>query len=233
MSDEDIQRLGLVRLGDRIALRIFCEKNKYRIASMSSGNSSAACTTDDLIARLKEKLSRSKINKEKDTHRAGNKFASKSTRRVEVGWLDYDASVGVFRQVRQKCGGGTRKLVTEGTCDLGSIFQFAKDLFFPNGTSNKGKIEDFVCELANFDCNPIDHNITVEDAYSTSKVKTLHLYLKTKRYTQSACSSTADKELEKDDDLPDLTPEHDVRFHLANLHVCSFMLFTDILEYNA
>lgn len=138
MSDDDMQRIGIARLGDRIALRVFCQRNNHsrQSSSTSSGNinTSTLTSTDDLIARLKEKLHRAKPKVH--SHMTGNKFATKSSRRIEVGWLNFDESSCQFRQVREKCGGGgTRKLVVAGNCDMNAILNYAKDLFFPNGKS--------------------------------------------------------------------------------------------------
>ena len=161
-------------------------------------------------------MNQARVNKPKtQSHLTGNKFATKSSRRIEVGWLHYDRNISQFRQVREKSGGGTRKLVIPGSSDMGTILKYAKDLFFPNGKSNKGEIEDFAFEIANFDCNPLEQSMTVEDAYTTSKVRLIRLYLRSERvgtmHTSSTSTETTCQEKEQDDDLPDLTPPHEVR----------------------
>lgn len=74
----------------------------------------------------------------------GNKNAEKKTRKIEFGWLNYQDSM--YKQVRRPNGGGTREIVVSKDDTVSSILEKGKTFFFfPNGTSTKGKLEDFEC----------------------------------------------------------------------------------------
>lgn len=65
----------------------------------------------------------------------GNKNASKDTRRIELGWIHNK------RQVRTKCGGGTRKVVVPKKAGYEDLLKLGKELFFPAGQSKKGPLQ--------------------------------------------------------------------------------------------
>lgn len=76
----------------------------------------------------------------------GNRNASKKTRKVEFGWLNYQDTV--YKQVRRATGGGTREIIVNKDERVSTILERGKTLFFPGGTSVKGKLEDFDCMLS-------------------------------------------------------------------------------------
>lgn len=61
----------------------------------------------------------------------GNQFASHLGLRVEVGWLDYDYDKGEIKQVRERSGGGTRKLRVPKDCRICDSLEIVKNIFFP------------------------------------------------------------------------------------------------------
>lgn len=104
------------------------QKNKYsKSARTSSRNTSVLSSTDNLIARLKEKLNRAKAVKPKaQSHLTGNNFATKSSRRIQVGWFNCSSSDKLGRKVAE---------VVAGNCDMSTILTY---VFFLNGKSDKG-----------------------------------------------------------------------------------------------
>lgn len=75
-----------------------------------------------------------------------NKNAEKKTRKVELGWMNYQDSM--YKQVRMAAGGGTREIIVKKHEMVSSILERGKTLFSPGGTSMKGKLEDFECMLS-------------------------------------------------------------------------------------
>ncbi|KAI4799922.1 hypothetical protein KUCAC02_016460 [Chaenocephalus aceratus] len=59
-------------------------------------------------------------------------------RQVEIGWMHYDDEAEVFKQVRAKRGGGTRKVTVSKDAQKMELTQEGVGLFFPNGRNRLG-----------------------------------------------------------------------------------------------
>lgn len=111
----------------------------------------------------------------KETEKPKKKVARKSTRKVEMGWVHE----GI--QVRKRQGGGTRKFdIDRDVCSDGLI-EYGKNLFFPEGISSKGKIEDFKFDILDFKETPLAKDISVEDCYELVKMGVVSFYLNSKK----------------------------------------------------
>ena len=110
----------------------------------------------------------------------GNVNAMKATRAIELGWLNFDTSVGVYKQVRFRTGGGTRSLSVDKATPSTELLNLATSLFFPGGKSRLGRIEDFDCDLCDFKATVVNDS-TVSEQYAEHKAKILRFYLRTKR----------------------------------------------------
>ncbi|XP_070537118.1 uncharacterized protein [Ptychodera flava] len=114
-------------------------------------------------------------------HRLGNQNATKIHRKVEFGWLDFDNTSKSYRQVRSKRGGGTHRVAVNKKCQRNDLLELAKNYFFPNGISPKGKMEEFDFDLKDFDENSISEHFTVAEFYGKMRSKMLRLYMATKK----------------------------------------------------
>ncbi|XP_034029739.1 uncharacterized protein LOC117513601 [Thalassophryne amazonica] len=111
----------------------------------------------------------------KDMTRSGNTSAEKTTRKIEVGWLHFSSNQ--YHQVRTRNGGGTRHTTVEKTTTVAQILEMAKGLFFPNGNSTKGPVEDFTFTICDFKRNQIPMEDTVGNIYEQTKLRLLRFYL--------------------------------------------------------
>ena len=119
MSNEELIKY-LPALGDRLAVKSLCgdgsckkkhtlfEKLKER---MKIGNPKTSDEIDHPVARKEKKM-------------IGNTRAAKPNRKIELGWIHHG------KQVRQKSGGGTRKLTVPKETTKDDLLSMAKDLFF-------------------------------------------------------------------------------------------------------
>ena len=114
-----------------------------------------------------EALSSSDDDVERPRKNIGNFNAMRQTRQIEIGWLC--DTKGVLKQVRQKQGGGTRKISVPRTRQKMDTQSLGKDLFFPAGISTHGPATQFQFDVWNFKHQPIDGNTTVAD-YCTNQV---------------------------------------------------------------
>ncbi len=99
----------------------------------------------------------------------------KSMRPIELRWICDD------KIVRAVCGGGVRKLNVK--CDMNAIalMENGKDLFFKDGKSSMGGVEEFIFCLKDFQRNIVEDHITIGDMYDTTKLQMLRFYLESKR----------------------------------------------------
>jgi hypothetical protein len=128
-------------LGDRLALKGFCQKDK-------TANKSA-----NLLEKLRAKITMkkgdvsacsSRDEQEDESNlsskaRLGNQYAYKATRLIELGWIHNG------RNIPLKKGGGTRRVRVRKTDDKDYLETAAINLFFPTGSNNFGNISD--CEV--------------------------------------------------------------------------------------
>jgi len=165
-----------VTYGDIVAIRQYIRKG------FTSSRSSAGRTCkDSLIAKLRSKLADTGENMEKRKMvMKDNKYAKRNTRRIEVGWLHYESkSNNAVRQVRPAKGGGTRHLMVASDTTVAQVMQSALDIYFPDGVSQKGRLEDFEFSTVNFDLSQVLHTDTISQLYERKSVKMLRLYLHT------------------------------------------------------
>jgi hypothetical protein len=202
MTDEDLTNFGITRFGDRVAIRQFVRVRNQEnpVASTSqpfvrvhSEENPVASTSQPFVGfQRQENPSTSSfparllhaIETKGADHRkkrlVGNQNAKKSNKTFEIGWLMSD---GVqVKQVRQKNGGGTRKLVALLSTTALEIMEMAVSVFFPNGSSRFGDADEFNFNLCSFDETVIDN---LEDRLSAivdrTKITRLRLYLLSKK----------------------------------------------------
>jgi hypothetical protein len=130
--------------------------------------------------------------------------ARKTTRKVEMGWVHEG------RQVRKKLGGGTRKFDIHRNACKNELLEYAKTLFFPEGVSSKGKLEDFQFDILDFKQTPLPNDITIENCYEIIKMGIVTFYLHTQKHTSESTidntvqigTEATDRETELDDTIP-------------------------------
>ncbi|XP_039478078.1 uncharacterized protein LOC120443440 [Oreochromis aureus] len=180
MTDEELKTY-LPSYGDRLAVFGFCRRR-------GSSRKSA------LFERLKSKLSKRKLSEEdgsstrqeehsQTTHKRN---ALKRNRKIEIGWMHYDEDTEVFKQVRARRGGGTRKIDICKDAKKRDILQVATGLFFPDGGNIQGPLTDFDCDLKDYQEMIVDDALTVGELYHVTKLNILRFYLTTKKNKMTA-----------------------------------------------
>uniref|UniRef100_A0A1A8SKH0 Si:ch73-30l9.1 n=1 Tax=Nothobranchius rachovii TaxID=451742 RepID=A0A1A8SKH0_9TELE len=165
--------------GDRIATRRFCSEYQRK--------GERDVQRQVLLQKLRRKMGIDKYQEESDQEESystrkhskaylrNNKLAVRKTRKVELGWIHEG------KQQRKKNGGGTRRVDVPKEAKKSDILSVAKELFFPNGQSKKGKLEDFTCNILDYQEDDIlEEDMTVGELYSLLKMGILRFYLCTK-----------------------------------------------------
>ena len=174
MSDEQLRGSPFsLKYGDITALRVFLRTQHHASPSALRTN------RQSLLERLRDRIAEQGGSK-KRTRMMCNKFAKKATRRLELGWLHFDCKLKHYCQVRPNKGGGVRHLVVAASSVKDDLMVAAREMFFPNGVSPKGLVDEFQMTILHVDESEIDSHEDVSSMYSRRCVPLLRLYLATK-----------------------------------------------------
>lgn len=156
MTDGELGQY-ITRYGDRLALKAFC-----RLKALNENPTATETVKSALLRNVRHRMEEqgSATNRQ---HRTGNTFATKVTRRVEMGWLNFDR--GTYHQMRTTNGGGTRHLSVQKSITMGELLQIGKDLFFPNGQSFISSVEDLDFDIRDYSHNAVSPELTVAHLY--------------------------------------------------------------------
>ena len=214
-SEEDLKQLGLVKKGDILTLKIFCQK---RMSDKKvDENKHEKKRLLQSILNFGKSSKRSKASPESVKNAVGS--AVGKTRKVNLGWMNYSDEQKTFVQVRAKKGGGTRVVDVALSSNTGDIIKIGKELFFPEGASNFGNIDEFCFGLANFKCEDLPKagnglkTFTLEKYVNEVKMKRILLYITTKKSETENDESYSDSD--SDVGIPvstDLVETEEVQF---------------------
>ena len=189
--DEVLRNLGLVKTGDILSLRGFCEA-QMREQSNSERKGAQEETKRKLLVELYNQK-RKKPKKVQDGY-GGNRNENENqaqkkvkTRRIQIGWLHFDEHGGKYVSMRLNRGGGTREVDVPLNADVYEIMQTAQDIFFPDGRCDFGTISDMELDLANFKSERMQRftsdgkPFTLQHYIDACKATRIRLYIQTKK----------------------------------------------------
>ena len=180
---DDSQLAKFVPLfGDRIAAK----EEAKRLLGKGNTQLASSNKKHKLMAKLLEKVTHKTeeagVSSEvRRKERSGNRNASKSTRRVELGWMHYNNETKTYKQVRAANGGGTRHLNVGHSLTMADLMEMGKNLFFPGSLSPKGLLSEFEFKIADFSGSILPLSITVAEIYNSMKIKILRVYMATNK----------------------------------------------------
>ena len=128
MEDNTLKEY-LPAYGDRIATMAFCKK------STTTPGTSRDTSKSSLLENLQKRLDRKRHGEDIDNSTSrrnlvGNKHAKKELKRVELGWMHFDAKLNSYKQVRGVSGGGTRHIKIDANQSIQNILEVGKEFFF-------------------------------------------------------------------------------------------------------
>ena len=178
MTDKDMIDIGFESFGDRVMLKGLIEKRRITLYGSASTS-----RRQELIARLRLRQAgrthEEPLNKKAKTVRSsymqGNLHARKTVRQVIVSW-HHDVR-GVLKEVRAKSGGGPRKHEIDITGTFGDLQDCAVKVYFQNGISKFGKLDDFVFKICGIDSIVMSPTESIGQYLSYSKVTKLRFNL--------------------------------------------------------
>ena len=172
----------VLKLGDRLALRRYCDKQSQSAHKTSTVQISTAMRTrrQSLLDKLRKDSGLSTAeadeNPQPSSRGRGNMNAFRECRRIQVGWIHND------QQVKSSRGGGVRKLDVSKEANPQTLLESTTNLFFRDGISKKGLKLKYCseCCLKDFSHCPLKTDTTVGDLYRQEKPNgILRFYLHT------------------------------------------------------
>lgn len=178
MTDEQLKTY-LPSYGDRLAVLGFCRRKENNHNTRKS----------KLFDRLKQKLAKRKpgdeggssTNQGEHSQAPQKRNAVKTMRKIELGWMHYDAEKKTFKQVRVRGGGGTRKVNVSKDAQKRDLIEEATGLFFPDRRNSLGPLTDFELDLKDYQEVTVDNIVTVGQLYTDTKLNLLRFYLTTQK----------------------------------------------------
>ena len=193
-DDELLKNMGLLKAGDRLSLRGFCQSEK------KEENQSK-----------KRRLLEAFFNKKKGkkgvpTQKCSGKARTVKSKKVQLGWKHFKEEEEAYALVPLVKGGGSRELELPLSTNKWDLMKTCKTLFFPDGKSIFGKEEEMAFDLANFKNEKVGVTVnvegkelpfTIENYIDAHKVKNVRIYLR----SHKICDYSSD-DSDKGDSLP-------------------------------
>lgn len=176
MEPEALEKF-IPKIGDRLAILDYCSRE------LGSRNKRKGSLLEKLRSKLKNKkedICPESVNKS----RGKICPATKSTRMIDIGWLNFEN--GRLIQVRVKQGGGTRKISIRKDARRKDILTTGRQLFFVDGMSQKGAESEFDFTLCDFQFKEIASESTVSEMYTDTGFTNLRFYVTTYRKKKEA-----------------------------------------------
>ena len=144
MSDNQLEEIGITTMGDRLRIRAFCQRKANKAGEQKKRQEVIEKMTALLDHQKPKKRSRGRDTlgqKEKHT---------KTVLKFEFGWKHWCSLAGIFKQKKKNSGGGTRVLDVPKQALASECLDMAKELFFPNGISSEGLLDEMNLTLGDF-----------------------------------------------------------------------------------
>lgn len=157
-TDDILEDLGLIKTGDKVSLKAFCQTN---LGANEAGESKESKKRRLLEAFFSRKKKRGQSSKKVVSSHPLMPVKEK-TRKVQLGWLHWNEKTEKFQSVRMMKGGGSREVDMPLEATVDEITAECVRLFFPNGLSKfYGKATSMDFGLANFKTESIGDTIII------------------------------------------------------------------------
>lgn len=173
-----------------------------------------------LLQKLRRKMGIDKVPEDPDqeepdatqmhpkAYMRNNKVVVRKTRKVELYLYMRESSNA--RKMEEEQG----ELIFLKMQKKADVLSVAKELFFTNGSSKKGKLEDFSFDILDYQEDAVlDADITVGELYSLLKMGMLRFYLCTKERKQSTITEIINI---PDEDVENNEPEDEKSFSYSS-----------------
>ncbi|CAG2184717.1 unnamed protein product [Mytilus edulis] len=159
--------LGLMTSSSNSGESFFVKKNINKIDEMLM-----EMKPTDVITRLPRML---------EEHFHSLKVSEFQILLLFISWTLWEGRAGREGEVKEKTGGGVRKLEVDIDTKAEELMQTGIDLFFIDGQSSHGSISELDFVLRDFKQSKVKLTSTVNELYETSRIKLLRLYIFTKK----------------------------------------------------
>ena len=155
-TDAILEDLGLIKTGDKVSLKAFCQTNPGADEPGESKDSKTKRLLEAFLSRKKKWLQSSKVVSSHPVMSVKEK-----TQKVQLGWLHWNEKTEKFQSVRMK-GGGSREVYMPLEATVDEITADGVRLSFPNYSIKfYGEGPSMEFGLANFKTVPIGDTIII------------------------------------------------------------------------
>ena len=221
-SDDILHNLGLLKKGDILSLRGFCQgklEAKVNAERKDTRDDTKRKLLAELFGQKQKKIKRSQ-DREVGRKRKDPPKGNVKTRRIQIGWLHFDDQLGRFVAMRLNRGGGTREVDVSLCADVNEMIHIAQEIFFPDGRCTFGALSEMDVALANFKCDKLENStsdgepLTLQRYIDACKATRIRLYIQTKRLNSGKEKNQDVKSVQKEEELDDhclLVPAFDLQ----------------------
>ncbi|KAK2562533.1 hypothetical protein P5673_014209 [Acropora cervicornis] len=191
-QDKILEDLGLVKKGDLLSLRAFCQR-KVREKSQQETKRQLVM---QLVNQKKKKTKKPLPNLFDEAKKPQEKV---KTRKIQIGWIHFNEKQERCISVRLQKGGGTREVHVPLNANVQKIVDIASEIFFQNRMSTFGPLEDMEVGLANFRSETLPlhtlegNEFTLQYYITSNKATRVRMYLKT-QIKSTVAADTSDME---------------------------------------
>lgn len=174
MDDNDLKKY-IPHYGDRIAITSFCKRHLEE-----DGKARGDGSDDKVIDRLRNKIRARKRKHNQTPGSTARVRTTKSTRKINLGWKNFDFNDESYKQVRKVQGGSVRTPDVQRTDTKKELTRLGAQLFFRGGFSKKGRLDDFEIHIEDVEGRDIGDS-SIGEIYEELQVARLSLYFCTKK----------------------------------------------------
>ena len=197
MSDKDLDVMGIKTIGDRVKLRAFC-KGEENVSKEDKRADLKRKLAEILQTSESGRLSQAPAKKTVKPKAKPSTGTKKPTLRFEARWKHFVKGFG-YKPKKSEQGGGVRTLDFPRYARANECLAEMKKLFFPNGQSHVGSVEDMEFRMADFKCEEIyfSDDFSPESYKKRYGLHTPQLFLLSRDTSESSDDLDFDAELEK------------------------------------
>jgi hypothetical protein len=214
-SDQVLRGLGL-KTGDILSLRAYVSE-KQDSKKDEERQARKASLIEQLLEQKKTTSGGSGTKRKSESQTGSKKQKQKSSKKVQIGWMHYNEEQQRYVPVRMAKGGGARDIDMPVNANIEHVKESSASLFFPNGTSFFGKLDEMELSVGNYqgdvlsslkDASGVTHAFSIQKYYEINKTTRARLYLMSRQKkssslsTPQSCSEDA-KAVENEPEAPD------------------------------
>ena len=200
-SDQVLRGLAL-KTGDILSLKAYVSQDQGSKKD-EERQARKASLIDQLLEQKKTSSGGSGSKRKSESQAGSKKQKQKSSKKVQIGWMHYNKEQQRYVPVRMAKGGGARDIDMPVDANIEHVKESSASLFFPNGTSYFGKLDEMELNVGNYrgdvlsslkDESGVSHVFSIQKYYEINKTTRARLYLMSRQKSSLLSAPQSDPE---------------------------------------